>query len=112
MQSPIEVPLLLVSSGADKWRALNRYIGGRLQIVAVVLVLLLLLVVMMLIHTLIVLLPSIQVFMEFAVVADVFLVVGVLQLDPYVFFLPGDQIGYGDFEPAAMPASWQATRHA
>lgn len=105
------IPLLLGPTGADKWRALRWHIRSRLQIVPVVLLLLLLLLVLvlvlalgMIIHLGIVLLPSIQVFMELAVVADVFLVVRVLQLNPYVGFLPRDQVSYGNFEPAATPA--------
>ena len=53
--------------------------------------------------------------MELAVVADVFLVVGVLQLNPYVGLFPGDQVSYGHFEPASTASQeavtcWQATK--
>ena len=56
MCSPTQMHLLLGPTGADKGRALDRYIRSRLQIVAVLLLLLLLL---MSIHIRIVLLPGV-----------------------------------------------------
>ena len=112
MPTPTSIPVLLGSTGADKWRALHRHIRSRLQIVSVVLLLLRLLLLLlvlvlalgMIIHICIILLPSVQVFMELTVVADVFLVVGVLQLNPYVGFFAGNQVRYGNFKPAITPA--------